>query len=88
MITEAREGVSFQVLVQPKAAKDEVTGLQGGSLRLRLTAPPVEGKLKVPRSRLDIAGGQHGRRKTVLVAGMSREELLRGLAKLGIEVSS
>ena len=30
--------------LQPKASKDEFAGLQGERLKIRLTAPPVDGK--------------------------------------------
>ena len=37
-------GVRIQVKVQPRAARNEVAGVAGDHLRVRLTAPPVEGE--------------------------------------------
>ena len=37
-------GIRIQVKVQPRAARNEVTGIAGDYLRVRLTAPPVEGE--------------------------------------------
>jgi hypothetical protein len=37
-------GIRIQVKVQPRASRNEVTGVVGECLRVRLTAPPVEGE--------------------------------------------
>jgi len=34
----------LRVRVQPRAAKNELAGLHGDRLKIRLTAPPVDGK--------------------------------------------
>lgn len=36
--------VSFSVRVQPRASKDEVAGVMGGALKIRLQAPAVENR--------------------------------------------
>lgn len=72
-------GISFRIRVQPKSARSQVVGAQGEALKLKVTAPPVEGaankaciellarELGVPKSCLEITSGQAGRSKTVLV---------------------
>lgn len=62
---------------QPSAAKDEIVGLHGDRLKLRITAPPVDGKanahilkwfsalFKVPKTNIAITQGELGRQKTV-----------------------
>ncbi len=69
----------LRVRVQPRAAKDEILGWQGGALKIRLTAPPVDGKanarliallaaeLKVPKSRIVLLSGQSGRDKRLKI---------------------
>jgi uncharacterized protein (TIGR00251 family) len=81
------------VRVQPRASKEEVAGLAEGSVRIRLTSPPVEGKanesllkflskrLGVPKSALELAAGEHGRSKLVRVSGLGRDE---AYARLGL----
>ncbi len=82
VVMETGEGVAFQVLVQPRAARNELAGLQQGALKIRLTAPPVEGEandaciryvaglLGVPRSSVDILRGRTSRKKTLRVRGL------------------
>lgn len=72
-------GISFKLHVQPKASRNRIAGLQGDALKLRVTAPPVEGAanraciellskaLGVPKSCLEISAGQSSRSKTIFV---------------------
>jgi uncharacterized protein (TIGR00251 family) len=86
-IKETNGGVQFAVRVIPGASKNEVAGIQDGALKIKLTAPPVEGKanracvdflarlLGMRRSALAIASGEKSRKKTVAVDGIGRVEL-------------
>lgn len=86
-------GCRFPVRVQPRASRDEIVGVQEDTLRVRLTAPPVEGQanaaliqllarwLGVRKAAVSIVGGATGRSKWVQVDGLSEAELrdkLRG----------
>ena len=65
--------------VQPRAAHNQVAGLQGEALKLRLTSPPVDGKankaviatlarlLDLPKSCLTLRSGLQSRTKTVRI---------------------
>jgi len=65
--------------LQPKASKDEFAGLHGERLKIRLTAPPVEGKANahllaflgnafgVAKSRVQLIGGELNRQKRVRI---------------------
>ena len=82
-VTEREEGAIFRVRVLPRSRRDEVVGLHGDALKIRLTAPPVEGKanralqeflagrLGVSRSAVEILSGHASRQKRVRVAGVS-----------------
>jgi uncharacterized protein (TIGR00251 family) len=73
------KGISFKVYVQPKSSKNQITGMYGGALKIKITAPPVDGAankmclkylskcLSVPMSRLEIITGQSSRTKYVLL---------------------
>ncbi len=71
------------VRVKPGTSRDAIEGEREGVLVVRLTAPPVEGEanaalarvlgraLDVPPSAVRLLSGARGRRKRVLVAGVS-----------------
>lgn len=74
----------LQVRLQPRASRDEVLGVYGDRLRLRVTAPPVEGaanvglaellarELGVAKSQVEILSGQASRDKRVAVRSPRR----------------
>ena len=80
--------------VQPRAAVNELAGLQGDALKLRLTTPPVDGKANkaviaylakffhLPKSALSIKSGQQSRSKTVAIKGADEQQVRRVLADL------
>lgn len=85
--------VTLTLHIQPGAKKTEVAGLHGDALKLRLAAPPVDGKanaallaflaerLDLPKSTLVLKSGQTSRRKVIDVAGAPpdiAERLLAG----------
>lgn len=65
--------------LQPKAASDAIVGIHGDRLKLRITAPPIDGKanehlikwlatlFKVPKSNIQILQGELGRQKTLRI---------------------
>ena len=91
-IRETTKGLLLPVRVVPRASKNEIRGVHGDALKVRLQAPPVEGKanqalirflsetLSISRSQLSIAAGETGRNKAVLITGLSKPELLKRLS--------
>ena len=85
-ITPQDGGVLLTLHIQPGAKKTEVSGPHGDALKIRLAAPPVDGKanaalieflaerLKVPRTRVTLVSGQSSRSKRVAVAGVACNE--------------
>jgi len=86
-LAEAPGGVFLQVLVQPRASRNEVAGLQGEELKLRLTSPPVEGAANklcceyvaklcgVAKSKVELVAGDKNRHKRLRIEGVSAAEL-------------
>jgi hypothetical protein len=82
----------LRVRVTTRGTRDEVIGWRGDILRLRLTAPPVEGAanrscvnllaqlLGVKRSQISLVAGTKSRDKTFQIEGLSDAELAVRLA--------
>ena len=74
------DGVLLQLSVMPNAKRTEVDGLHDGALRVRLAAPPIDGRanealvawlaksLGVPRRDIEVLRGEASRRKQVAIA--------------------
>jgi uncharacterized protein (TIGR00251 family) len=84
----------FKVHVVPRSSRSEVAGEHNGSLRVRVSSPPVEGAanreltqvlakaFNVSRSAVSIVSGQNSRLKQVSIEGASSSalsELLRDI---------
>jgi uncharacterized protein (TIGR00251 family) len=81
------DGVVLQIMVRPRAARTDQSGVQGDWLRVQLTAPPVGGaanvaliaflseRLAVRKGDLEIIAGATGRRKLVLVRGKTVDDV-------------
>ena len=86
-ITEVEGGVTFAVRVVPRASKNQIVGVHGDALKVRLTAPPVEGRanealiaflakrLGVRKSQVEIVTGAASRRKMIRVNGLLDQEV-------------
>ena len=81
-----KKGAALAVRITPRASRNEIAEiLHDGTIRIRLTAPPVEGKanqelakflskiLGVPKSNIDIVAGRSGRDKLVSILDMDAE---------------
>lgn len=81
----------INVYVQPRAAKNEIAGMHGDALKIRLTAPPVDNaanaalvdfiaaKVGVPKARVRVVAGSTSRRKVVEIAGVAFEAVTAAL---------
>lgn len=89
---DASGDVLLWLHVQPGARKTEVVGLHGGALKIRLAAPPVDGKanaclvdfiagrIGVPRVNVELVSGATSRRKRLRVSGVTIDKAERLLA--------
>ena len=86
-----RTTTTLDIHVQPRASQTEVVGWHGDAIKIRVTAPPVDGaandalvlflaeQLGVARSAVTVVGGATGRRKRVAIVGIERERVLEVL---------
>ena len=87
-VKSSDSGVRFAVHLQPRSSRNEIGGVQGSALRIRVTAPPVEGAanaalvellseaLGVAKRSVTIARGVSSRTKIVEVAGVAPDAIL------------
>lgn len=87
MITKTERGCRLSLFIQPKASKNEIIGPHNGALKIKITAPPVDGKanaelidylsdcLNIPKRQIEILKGETGRNKSVEILGLSPEEV-------------
>ncbi|MBW1827799.1 MAG: YggU family protein [Deltaproteobacteria bacterium] len=81
----------IRVRVLPRTSKNQIVGMDGGVFKVKLTAPPVEGKankalvsflgkkLGLPKRDIEIVSGEHSREKSIRVSGLPVEEVMRML---------
>jgi uncharacterized protein (TIGR00251 family) len=85
-IQPAAGGCVVNVRVIPRASKNQIQGVLGDALKIRLQAPPVDGKanealvrflaetLNVPTRSISLLSGETGRSKRVLLTGLHEKE--------------
>ena len=82
----------ISVRIQPGASRNEAVGETGGVWRIRVAAPPREGKanrelieflsdkLGIAKSRINIVRGENARDKVMSISGLSEEDVKKHLA--------
>lgn len=73
--------ITLTLHVQPGAKRSEIAGLHGGALKIKLAAPPIEGRANeallkflggifaVPLRNVELLQGAQSRHKVVAIAG-------------------
>lgn len=96
-IIETKSGVRIGIKVQPRSSRNQVVGEQGGALKIKLTAPPVEGEanaalieylaafLDISRKDIRLIKGETSRLKIVEISGLNSDQFL---TKTGLKTSS
>jgi uncharacterized protein (TIGR00251 family) len=77
----------IQIQVLPRSSSNEILGKMDGCYKVRLTAPPVEGKanralkdliakrLGIPKADVEIVSGKKSRLKSIRIHGLSEKEI-------------
>ncbi len=83
---DSPEGIVLRVHVQPGAGRSAVVGRHGDALKVRVAAPPIEGRaneasrslvaeaLGVPESDVELISGESSRAKRFRLNGLDAEE--------------
>ncbi len=84
-------GAVIRVKVLPRSSKTEIAGKADGVYRIKLTAPPVDGKANkalinflakktgLPKRKFQIVSGEHSRNKTIRILDVTSEEVMKSL---------
>lgn len=89
-------GILVRIHAQPRASKNSVVGVHDGALKLRITAPPVDGKanaliaevlaklLRVPKTAVTLVSGPQSKHKRFRVVGVGLQTALDLLTAVGL----
>lgn len=90
-LNEKDNAVTIRIRVQPRASRTEIVGEHAGAIKLRVAAPPVDGKaneecrrflaklLKVGATSIEIISGDSSRDKVIRVSNISARRVLEAL---------
>jgi uncharacterized protein len=88
-VRDQPDGVWLSIKLQPRASANEIAGVMGNELRVKVTAPPVDSAanealvrflaetLDCARGKVELVRGQTSRHKIVRLLGMTAEEVVR-----------
>lgn len=88
-ITETDGGIRFEIRVQPRSSQNQIIGAVGDAIKVKLTAPPVEGQanqsliafladvFSVPKRNVSIIKGDTSRNKIVEIQGIDKEQAIK-----------
>ncbi|MFV8256518.1 DUF167 domain-containing protein [Bdellovibrio bacteriovorus] len=91
MIEATKGGARLHLFIQPKSSKNEVVGPHNGEIKIKLTAPPVDGKANeclieflsdlfdIPKRDVHLIKGETGRHKVVELTGLDAEKIREAL---------
>ena len=86
-VLEKGDAVTFAIRVQPRASRNAIAGEWNGALKIRLTAPPLDGRandaacrlladqLNIPLSAVSILSGERSRTKRVRINGVDARRI-------------
>ncbi len=92
-LKEKDGAVTIKVRVQPRASRTEIIGEHAGAIKMRVAAPPVDGKaneecrrylaklLKVGATSVEIISGDSSRDKVIRVSNISALRVLEALGR-------
>ena len=90
-MAHSEDTARLSVRLTPRARQSGIEGFEGETLRVRVTAPPVDGRanealtallaraLGVPKRDVRVVAGQASRQKVVAVDGLTNVEVRRRL---------
>jgi len=87
LIKETKDGILLKIHVHPGSKKNEICGIHGDALKIKIKAPPVDGEankacrefladiLKISQSNIILKTGATSRNKSFLIKSLVLEEI-------------
>jgi len=84
MNNKSKKELTLKIKVEPRSSKSAIVGPYGDTLKVKLTAPPVDGKankeliallskeLKVRKKDIEIMSGESSKNKVVKITGLNK----------------
>jgi hypothetical protein len=86
-IKETKNGIVFSIRVLPRSSRCELVGIHDNALKLKITAPPVEGQaneeciqfishfLGIKKAQVTIISGHKSKKKQIAVTGLKKKDI-------------
>lgn len=99
-ITIRKNDLILSVYVQPRASKNQICGIQGEELKIRLTSPPVDGAanklcrefvanlFNVSKTSVEIISGETSRHKRLRIIGNHPDQFNIQISAIGEALNS
>ena len=93
-LTTIPNGLILSVYVQPRASKNQICGIQGAELKIRLTSPPVDGAANklcrefvanlfdVAKSAVEIISGETSRHKRLRISSSQQGQFSKHISAI------
>lgn len=92
-LNEKDGAVTIRIKVQPRASRTEIVGEHDGAIKLRVAAPPIDGKANeecrrflaklfdVSATSVEIISGDSSRDKVIRISSISARRVLEALGR-------
>ena len=93
-ITTIENDLILSVYVQPRASRNQICGIQGEELKIRLTSPPVDGAanklcrefiadiFNVSKTSVEIISGETSRHKRLRIIGTLPDQFIKHISTI------
>ena len=93
MIEPIKGGARLHLFIQPKSSKNQIIGSHNGELKVKITAPPVDGRanealieflsdyFNIPKRSVILVKGETGRHKVVDLLNIEYDQVVNLIAE-------
>jgi uncharacterized protein (TIGR00251 family) len=94
MVKQDKDITRIRVKVLPRSSKNEICGTEDNVLKVKLTAPPVDGKankaliallsrkLGIPKKNIHLTSGHNAKIKTLQIEGHALEAIMADISSV------